>query len=123
MRARRDAAMRLLKVMMAASVAIPLAAFGYASWTAYHDAFAHADEQLAAALDVSSEQARKVFQSIDLTFSAVDALVGDMTDEQIKAAQQELHLKLNKLEQALPSVRSEEHTSELQSHVNLVCRL
>ena len=39
MRARRDAAMRLLKVMMAASVAIPLAAFGYASWTAYHDAF------------------------------------------------------------------------------------
>ena len=36
--------MRLLKVMMAASVAIPLAAFGYASWTAYHDAFAHADE-------------------------------------------------------------------------------
>ena len=96
--------MRLLKVMMAASVAIPLAAFGYASWTAYHDAFAHADEQLAAALDVSSEQARKIFQSVDLTFSAVDALVGDMTDEQIKAAQQELHLKLNKLEQALPSV-------------------
>src|SRR5690242_9549274 len=27
------------------------------------------------------------------------------------------------LQQALPGLRSEEHTSELQSHVNLVCRL
>src|SRR5690242_15609347 len=27
------------------------------------------------------------------------------------------------VEDTLPSIRSEEHTSELQSHVNLVCRL
>ena len=37
MRARRDAAIRMLKTMMVASVAIPVAIFGYASWVAYHE--------------------------------------------------------------------------------------
>ena len=90
--------------MLVASVAIPLAMFGYAGWIAYHNAFAHADEQLTTALIIGSEQASKVFQSVDLTFTAVDALIGDMTDEQIKASEQDLHLKLSKLEKALASV-------------------
>ena len=47
MRARRDAALRLLKTMLVASIVIPLAIFSYASWINYRDALAHADEQLA----------------------------------------------------------------------------
>src|SRR5690242_21528007 len=39
------------------------------------------------------------------------------------ADHQALHAEHQALEAQLAEVRSEEHTSELQSHVNLVCRL
>ena len=70
MRARRDAAVRLLKTMMVASLVIPAAIFGYASWVAYNNTYAHADEQLWAKLGIMSEHTRRIFQSVDLTFTS-----------------------------------------------------
>src|SRR5262249_7382785 len=104
MRARRDAALRLLKTMLVASIVIPVALFSYATWVNYHNALAHADEQLTASLNILSEHASKVFQSVDLTFTSVDALVGDPTDAQIKAREEALHFQLGKLEKALATV-------------------
>lgn len=104
MRARRDAALRLLKTMLVASIFFPAAFFVYASWLNYQSAFARADEQLAASLNILSEQASKVFQSVDLTFAGVDAILGDLDDEQIKASAQALHFQLSKLEKALNAV-------------------
>src|SRR6185437_5845772 len=106
MRARRDAALRLQKMMLVASVAIPLAIFSYASWVAYHNAFAHADEQLSAALDIVSEHANKIFQSVDLTFPSVDAIIGDLSDQEIKASEEKLHLQLSKLEKAVNAINA-----------------
>ena len=51
MRARRDAAIKLLKSMMVASIVLPAALFSYASWVSYKSAVAHTDEQLGANLD------------------------------------------------------------------------
>lgn len=104
MRERHDAANRLLKTMMVASIAIPLAIFCYASWVAYHSAFEHADEQLSAALDVISEHAKKIFQSVDLTFTSVDAIIGDLSDQEIKASEEKLHVQLSKLEKAVNAI-------------------
>jgi signal transduction histidine kinase len=104
MRARRNAAIRLLKSILVASVVIPAAVFVYASWLAYQSAFAHADEQLSAKLEIVSEHALKVLQSVDLTFASIDVIVGSMTDEQIKAAEQPLHLQLSKLEHAVEAI-------------------
>ena len=104
MRPRRDAALRLLRLMLVASVGIPIALFFYGSWVMYRSTFAHADEQLSARLDVISEHALKIFQSVDLTFASVEALLGDMNDEQIKASEQTLHGQLKKLEAALNAV-------------------
>ena len=104
MRARRDAALRLLKTMLAASLVIPLALFSYAGWLNYQSAFAHTDEQLTASLNILSEQASKIFQSVDLTLSSVDAILGDLTDEQIKERQEALHQQFSKLEKALATV-------------------
>jgi signal transduction histidine kinase len=104
MRARRDAALRLLKTMLVASIVIPVALFSYASWMSYRDTIAHADEQLTASLNILSEHASKVFQSVDLATTSVDAIVGDLSDEQIEARQQALHSQLNKLEKALANV-------------------
>ncbi len=104
MRARRNAALRLLKTMLVASVAIPALIFSYASWVSYREAFIHADEQLTARLDVVTEYASRVFQSVNLTFSGVDAILGDMSDREIEAAQEELHAKLSKLVHSLVAI-------------------
>src|SRR5882672_12282126 len=104
MRARRDAALRLLKLIMAAVIATPVVLFCYAGWVNYRNAFAHADEQLSTSLNVISEQASKVFQSVDLTFTSVELLIGGLSDEEIKASEQALHEKLKTLEQALNTV-------------------
>src|SRR5215467_1279747 len=101
MRARRDAALRLLKTMLVASVVIPVTIFAYASWINYQNAVARADEELATSLNILSQQASGVFQSVDLTFTAVDAILGDLTDEQIKASDQTLHQQLGKLEKSV----------------------
>jgi len=104
MRARRDAALRLQKMMLVASLAIPAAIFSYVSWVAYHSAFAHADEQLATRLGIVSEHAHKIFQSVDLTFTSVEAIAGDLTEDQIRASEQDLHSKLAKLEKAINAI-------------------
>ena len=48
--------------------------------------------------------ASRIVQSVDLTFAAVDAIAGNLTDEQIKAAEPALHAQLNKLEKATGAV-------------------
>ncbi|MGA7004953.1 MAG: ATP-binding protein, partial [Pseudolabrys sp.] len=93
-----------LKTMLAASIVIPAALFSYASWINYQDSIAHADEQLTASLNILSEHASKVFQSVDLAVTSVDAIAGDLPDEQIKARQEALHYQLTKLEKALATV-------------------
>jgi signal transduction histidine kinase/CheY-like chemotaxis protein len=90
--------------MLVASIVIPGALFSYAGWVNYHNALAHADEQLTASLNILSEHASKVFQSVDLTFTSVDAILGDPPDEQIKAREEALHFQLSKLEKALATV-------------------
>jgi two-component system, NtrC family, sensor kinase len=104
MRARRDAALRLLKTMLVASIVLPAAFFSYAGWINYKDVLARADEQLAASLTILSEHASKEFQSVDLMFASVDAILGHLSDEQIKANEEALHLQLSKLEKALATV-------------------
>ncbi|MGB9295343.1 MAG: hybrid sensor histidine kinase/response regulator, partial [Pseudolabrys sp.] len=80
MRAPRDAALRLLKTMLVASIVLPAALFSYAGWINYKDVLAHADEQLAASLTILSEHASKEFQSVDLMFASVDAILGHLSD-------------------------------------------
>ncbi|HXZ22746.1 MAG TPA: ATP-binding protein [Pseudolabrys sp.] len=104
MRARRDAALRLLKTMLAASIVIPAAVFSYVAWINYRTAFAQADEEIAASLNILSQHASGVFQSADLMFVAVNAVFGDLTDEQIKASEQALYMQLTKLEKEISAV-------------------
>jgi two-component system, NtrC family, sensor kinase len=74
MRQRRDAALRSLRLMLVASVALPLLLFCYASWVNYRAAFALADERIERAADIAAEQALRVFQSISVTFDSVEQI-------------------------------------------------
>ena len=104
MRARRDAALRLLKTILAASIVIPGAIFSYAGWINYRTTFTQADEELAASLNILSQQASGIFQSVDLMFAAVSGVLGDLTDDQIKTSEQALFLQLAKLEKDVKAI-------------------
>ena len=93
----RESAVRLLKLMMVASLVLPAAVFAYASWVDYDDIQAAADERIERSIDVMQEQALRVFETVDRTFAEVDEVMRGMSDEQIRAAQTSLHARLDRI--------------------------
>src|SRR4051812_20528549 len=106
MRQRRDAALRSLKLMLVASIALPLLLFCYVGWTTYRTAFGLADERIECSLDIASEQALRVFQSISVTFDSVEQITRGRTDRSIKLSEAELSERLKQFVAALPGIGS-----------------
>src|SRR3954464_6348034 len=106
MRQRRDAALRSLKLMLVASVALPFLLFCYAAKVNYHAAFTLADERIERAGDIAAEQALRVFQSISVTFDSVEQITRGRTDQTIKLNEAELSERLKQFVAALPDIGS-----------------
>src|ERR1043166_137468 len=106
MRQRRDAALRSLRLMLVASVALPLSLFCYAAWTSYQATLELADERIERSLDIAAEQALRVFQSISVTFDSVEQITRGRTDRSIKLAEAELSERLRQFVNALPGIGS-----------------
>src|ERR1700740_437637 len=102
----RESAVRLLKLMMVASLVLPAALYGYASWVSYRDTHASADERIERSLDVQQEQALKVFETVDRTFAEVDEVVRGMSDSDIRAAQPTLHTRLARIVDVMPQLQA-----------------
>jgi two-component system NtrC family sensor kinase len=102
----RESAVRLLKLMMVASLVLPAALYGYASWVSYRDIHAAADERIERSLDVQQEQALKVFETVDRTFAEVDEIVRGMADDEIRAAQSRLHPRLAQIADVMPQLQA-----------------
>ncbi len=102
----RESAVRLLKLMMIASLVLPAALFGYACWVSYRSTHAEADERIERSLDVQQEQALKVFETVDRTFAEVDEVVRGMSDDQIRAAQPTLHERLARISEVMPQLQA-----------------
>ena len=102
----RESAVRLLKLMMVASLVLPAALYAYASWVSYHDIHAEADERIDRSLDVMQEQALKVFETVDRTFAEVDEVVRGMSEEQMRAAQPALHGRLERIAGVMPQLQA-----------------
>ena len=90
--------------MLAASVLFPFLLFCYAGWANYRTAFERADEQIKQALDLSAEQALRVFRSIDVTFDSVEQITRGRTDQTIKLNEAELSERLKQFVSAHPSL-------------------
>ncbi len=106
MRQRRDAALRSLKWMLVASVALPFLLFCYVGWTTYHTALDLADERIERSLDIAAEQALRIFQSISVTFDSVEQITRGRTDRSIKLNEAELSERLKQFVAALPGIGS-----------------
>jgi len=106
MQSTQDAAIRMLKVLLAASLLLPLALFGYAASLSYRSTLETADERIARSLEILHEHALKVFQSVDFATVATEDMIRGQSDATIKQNEQDLHLRLKKLEDALEIVQS-----------------
>ena len=106
MRTARESAVRLLQLMMIASVVLPTALFAYACWVSYRDISAVADERIFRSLDVMQEQSLKVFETVDRTFAEVNEIVRGMSDEEIHAAEPRLHQRLASIVATMPQLHA-----------------
>jgi two-component system, NtrC family, sensor kinase len=106
MKTARESAVRLLKLMMVASLVLPAAVFVYASWVTYHDIQTAADERIERSIDVMQQQALRVFETVDRTFAEVDEVVRGMSNEDIHTAQVNLHARLDRIQGVMPQVQT-----------------
>ncbi len=106
MRTARDSAIRLLQLLMVASLVFPAALFVYASYNDYHDVYAVADERIDRSLDVLQEHALKVFETVDRIFPEVGEVVRGMSDDQIRAGQDSLTPRLQRIVGVMPQVQA-----------------
>ena len=98
--------LRLLQWMMAASLALPLALFVFASAVSFASISETADREIERALDVAHEHALKVFETIDRSLSEISEIIRNIPDAEIAAREQALHLRLKQLVTSLPQVKS-----------------
>jgi two-component system, NtrC family, sensor kinase len=102
----RAATLRLLRMLAAAALIVPLALFVFASWVSYRDMQSLTDERIARSLDVVQEQALKTFQSITVALNAIDELIGVRSPTEIAADEPRLHNDLVKIREGLLDVQS-----------------
>jgi two-component system NtrC family sensor kinase len=98
--------LRLLQWMMAASLALPVALFAFASAVSWNSTRDTADRQIARTLDVAHEHALKVFETIDRSLSEINEIIRGIPDAGIKSREEALHLRLKRLVESLPQMKS-----------------
>src|SRR5258707_4197990 len=98
--------LKLLQWMMAASLALPLALFIFASTVSWVSINETADREIERTLDVAHEHALKVFETIDRSLSEIAEMIRGIPDEGIKSRQPSLHQRLRQLTASLPQVKS-----------------
>jgi signal transduction histidine kinase/CheY-like chemotaxis protein len=102
----RATTVRLLQVLAAAALLLPVLFFAFASALSYRSTDALADERIERSLDVLQEQALKVFQSMHLALDTIDYMVAGLSETEIRANEQRLHMRLRQIQSALPEVQS-----------------
>ncbi len=98
--------LRLLQWMMAASLALPVALFVFASAVSWVSTNETADREIERALDVAHEHALKVFETIDRSLSEIAEIVRGIPDAGISSREQTLHVRLKQLADSLPQMKS-----------------
>jgi two-component system, NtrC family, sensor kinase len=106
MRSARRSAVRLLQLMMVASVVLPLMLFSFAGWQNYRHEQAVADDRIERSLDILHEHTLKVFQTVERSIAEVAEIVRGMPDEEIREQQPRLHERVKRIVDALPQLRA-----------------
>ena len=101
----RHAAIRLLKLMMVASLVLPAVLFVFAATVSYRNFERVSDERIDRSLDILHEHALKVLQTIERSFAEIDEIVRGMSDDDIRQNEGSLHARFKRIVDALPQLQ------------------
>jgi signal transduction histidine kinase len=102
----RATTVRLLQVLSVAALLLPLLFFAIASALSYRATYALADERIERSLDVLQEQALKVFHSMNLALDTIENMLAGLSEADIRANEERLHMRLRQIQSSLPEVQS-----------------
>src|ERR1700710_3085300 len=102
----RRSATGLLRVLLAASLLLPLGMFAAAAWQNYRDAMSSAERELLRSSEVAREQAAKVFDSQSQVADRINDLVAGMDAAGVRHDENRLHEPLAAIFARLPQVQS-----------------
>jgi two-component system NtrC family sensor kinase len=106
MRTAHRSAIRLLQLMMVASIVLPLVLFGFAAWLNYRHEEDVADDRIERSLDILHEHTLKVFQTVEGAIAEVNEILRGMPDDAIRADQPRLHERMKRIVEVLPQLRA-----------------
>ncbi len=101
----RHAAIRLLKLMMVASLVLPAVLFAFAAYVSYRNFERVSDERIERSLDILHEHALKVLQTVERTFAEINEVTRGMSDDDIRMNEGPLHARLRRIVDALPQLQ------------------
>jgi signal transduction histidine kinase/ActR/RegA family two-component response regulator len=95
---------RPFTILLVAVIALPVLLFSVSSYLSYETFVQEARAQLERTLDAIHEHAAKVFETHELVFNQVDQMLGDMSDDEIRAHEAEIHNRLGTLDARLDQI-------------------
>ena len=99
-------AIRLLRLAMLAAFVLPLILFIFMAVTSYRATQRVADQRIERTVNILHEHGLKVFETVERAIAETNEIVRDMSDEQIRANERELHDRLRAVVVSLPQLRS-----------------
>lgn len=101
----RQSAIKLLKVMTAASVVLPIVLFSIAAWLDYQNFMRITNERMERSLDILQEHSLKVLLTIERTLGEVREIIRGMSDDDIRANEVAVHERLKQIVSATPEMQ------------------
>ncbi len=93
-------------MLMVGSLVVPALLLAYAAWAMWNATYAAADDRIVRSLDVLHEQTLKVLKTGELVLDEITHDVQDLSDEQIRAVEPQLHARLRHIADMLPQLQS-----------------
>lgn len=95
-----------LRLIAVFSLVGPALLFSYATLQNHRAIDEQANERIERALDVLQEHSLKAIQTVERAISEVNEVLRGMSDEEIRASESDLFLRLKRTQQALPQMES-----------------
>jgi len=95
---------RPVRILLAASIVLPIAIFLIASWSSYQQHLSEARDRVQRNLNTSYEHALKVFETFELSARYLDEMIRNLSDAEIIANEAEYHQRLKTLTSTAPQL-------------------
>ncbi len=99
------ASVRPLRLMIAATIAIPLLILAFSAWTSYKQHFVEATDRLQRTVGTMHEHANKVFETFEISERYLEEVFDDVSDADIKADAKDYSNQLLNFIRNLPQLR------------------